>query len=118
MSDIEQIKSDMLSIIMTRPGERVMEPKFGCPLDTLNITQPTELLIEQARHMIAAALKMWEKRVQVTDVQVVFNSRQDSKYTFDINIEVTFIDPVYLQQEHVLTLQTPVEVRYGRKLSV
>ena len=104
--DITQIKADMLILLMTKPTERIMELGFGTPLNKLNLSQPMELLIEQARQIIAEALKNWEKRVQVTNVQVAFVPKNDSE--LDINIQVSFIDPINLQQEHMLTLQTPL----------
>lgn len=107
--DISQIKADMLTILMTRPGERIMELQFGTPFNTLNLGQPMELMVEEARQMIATALKIWEKRVQVTSVDVLFVDRADLKAGYDINIQVSFIDPVNLQEEHLLTLQIPLD---------
>ncbi len=107
--DITQIKADLLILLMTRPGERVMELNFGTPLHRLNFNQPMELLVEEARQMIALTIKRWEKRIQVTNVGVVFMQRADLKPGVDINIQVSFIDPITLQEEHMLTLQMPLE---------
>lgn len=107
--DIAQIKANMLVLILTRPGERIMELDFGTPLDKLDLSKPTELLVEDARQMIASVVKRWERRIQVTNVGVVFIPRYDLKPGLDINIQVSFINPINLQQEHVLTLQTPLD---------
>lgn len=101
--DIAQIKGSMATIIMTRPGERIMEPLFGCALHTL-VNKPEELVLEEARQMIAESLKRWEKRVQVEEVQLIFVPNDRGK---DINIQVLFIDPADIQLMHQLTLQLP-----------
>lgn len=100
-TDIDQIKANFLTIIMTKPGERVMEPFFGTPLHMLDFTKPLELVEEDCRQMIAKTLKIWEKRFPVTALEVKILSG-------DINITVNFIDPLNLQEEHVLTLQMPI----------
>ena len=104
-SDIAQIKASMLQIIRTRPGERVMNPNFGTPLHTLVDKEP-EYIIDNARLMIARALKFWEKRVQVTDVQVILIPASRG---YDINVTVLFLDPVNMQEDYDLTVQFPLE---------
>lgn len=104
--DTAQIKANMLTIIMTKPTERIMELNFGTPLDRLDFKKSKDLLAEDAKQMIAAALKIWEKRIQVTSVSVKFVPEND------IHIQVSFIDPVNLQQEQMLTLQLPLRGEY------
>lgn len=104
--DIAQIKADMLAIILTRPGERIFEPRFGTPLYKLKTSMPQELIITEARQMIASSIKTWEKRIQLTDIQCVLVPDREGK--LDINIQILFIDPVNLQTLHQLTLQLPL----------
>ena len=99
--DIDQIKASFLTIIMTRPGERVLEPFFGTALHTLDPNKPSELLEEDYRKMIADSLHKWDKRFPVTNVKAKI-------FGYDINIVISFVDPVNLQQEHTLTLQLPL----------
>jgi phage baseplate assembly protein W len=99
--DISQIKASFLTIIMTRPGERVFEPFFGTPLHLLDASKPPEILEEECRAMIAKALNTWEKRFPVSEITA-------KAFGYDINITIKFIDPANLRQEHVLTLQMPL----------
>lgn len=101
--DVAQIKASMLTILMTRPGERVFEPYFGTPIHKLDINKPLELLEEDCRLMIAQALRHWESRYPVTDVKV-------SIVGYEINVTITFVNPANLQDEHLLTLQMPLGV--------
>jgi phage baseplate assembly protein W len=97
-SNVAQIKASMLTIIMTKPGERVMRPYFGTPLYKLR-SRPWEVIAEEARQMIAYSLKRFEKRAQVTDVQCVLLNDGC------LNIQVLFIDPTNLQETQELVLQ-------------
>lgn len=97
-TNLAQINGSILTIISTRPGERVMRPHFGVPLHRLR-NKPAELIPDEARLMIAAAIKRWEKRVQVTDVKTYLTGDM-------LNIEVYFIDPgTSLQEIQQLALQ-------------
>lgn len=103
--DIEQIKSSLLTIIMTKPGERVMEPDFGTPLHTIDIDKPPDLIIHNIRRMIASSIKRWEKRVQLSDITVTIVNTDNG---FESNIQVLFIDPSDMQVMHQLTVQLPL----------
>jgi len=101
----EQIKASLLTIIMTLPGERVMESDFGTPLHQLNFSQPKEIIEEQARQMIAASINKWEKRIQIGEVTT---SLTPSNGSFDLFINIQFVDPTDLKTAHQLTLEIPV----------
>lgn len=99
--DISQVKANMLTIINTRPGERVMEPLFGVSLHRLDLNKPKEILEEEAKSMIAEALRTWEPRFPVTNLDTrLVNS--------DLQIMLTFIDPTNLEEEHLFSLQIPI----------
>lgn len=104
--DSQQIKSSLLSIILTLPTERVMEPRFGTPLNRLDLRQPQQLVEEHARRMIAESIALWEKRVQVQQVQTLL--RYDEAWF--LWISVSYLEPDKMQQVQELTLETPLGV--------
>lgn len=64
---VEQIKSDMLILLLTNPGERVMLPEYGTGLRDL-IFEPNDAdLRARARQLIIKAIKDWEPRVRSAD---------------------------------------------------
>ncbi len=105
--DIAQIEADMLSIVLTKPGERIMELDFGCPLEKINVRQPPQIIGDQARFIIANALKKWEKRVQVIDVIVLISS--SNQWGAVLEVEILFMDPTDQKTTHSLQLQIPLE---------
>ena len=90
-SDLAQIKSAMATIILTEPGERIFEPYFGVEFRTINLNQPAEMVSNEARMRIAVALKKWEKRVQVDEVQIEITKTEDDILV--LKIQLFFIDP-------------------------
>lgn len=103
--DIEQIKSNILTIILTLPGERVFQSDFGTALHKINFSQPKEMIEEDARQMIAESIKRWERRVQVDQITTILTTTRGG---FDLYVEVLFIDPLDLKTLHMLTVEVPI----------
>lgn len=115
-NEVDQIKADMLQLLLTNPGERVMLPEFGTPLRKL-VFEPNDPALEiEAKKMIADSITKWEPRVEVQAIEV--SSRIDPDDLDDedtqeetghiLNIKILFFDPVNIQQVEELKLQVPL----------
>lgn len=113
---IDQIKADMLQLLLTNPGERVMLPTFGTPLRRL-IFEPNDISLEvEAKQMIAQSLQMWEPRIVIQQINVTsrFDERnldaRDNKEEIDavLGIRIDFIDPENISQIQQLKLEVPI----------
>lgn len=58
------------TILLTKPGERVMRPTFGCYAHRLLFENMNDALARRAEFEIRKALKDWEPRIRVTGVQL------------------------------------------------
>ena len=67
--DHDKIKESIRHILSTRPGERFFLPEFGSRLHELVFQQNDVVLKALARQYIVDAVKRWEKRVKVTEVE-------------------------------------------------
>jgi len=113
---VDQIKSDMLTLLLTNPGERVMLPEFGTPLRRLIFEPNDETVALEARTMIIESLLRWEPRVAITNVEVSntvdensLNNEDDNSQTEHILfVRIIFIDPENLAEVQELTLQVPL----------
>jgi phage baseplate assembly protein W len=103
--DISQIKSNIKTIMLTAFGERVHEPHFGNPLSRLKLNEPPELLYDKIKNGIALAIKKWEKRVQVLDIELSTETAEKFDY---LKIVITFTDPSTLQTTHSVTVNIPL----------
>lgn len=83
----EDIKQAIHIILMTRKGERIMRPEFGCDIydyafDTMDYT--TLFQMEQA---VREALMVWEPRI--TEVEVHINNEQETEGV--LLIEISYV---------------------------
>lgn len=111
-SGINQIKSDLLVLLLTEPGERVMLPGFGTPLKRLMFEPNDPSLAEAARNAIIDSIRNWEPRIRVTDIEVANSSSgMDSSEDDSGNvlmIRISFTDFNNIREIQELKLEVPL----------
>jgi uncharacterized protein len=66
----EKVRRSILIILETDPGERVMNPTFGCPLRAY-LMQPNSVATRALiRRDVETALNRWEPRIDLVAVEV------------------------------------------------
>jgi len=115
-SGVDQVKSDMIVLLLTNPRERVMLPDFGTPLRKLFFDPNDPILVREAKAMIANSLKLWEPRVAIENIYI--QSRLDSGSANpndpDPNnenvllIRITFFDRLDIRTINELRLEVPL----------
>lgn len=70
VSDIEDIKQSIHLILSTIPGERLMQPEFGCELNRLVFEKIDSNLISTLNHIVYHALLNFEPRINYIGLQV------------------------------------------------
>ena len=115
VKNYEAIKADLLQLLLTNPGERVMIPDFGTPLRTLIFEQNTTTLAENARTMIIEAIRNWEPRIAVQNITVrnqgtMFDNDDADPDSVgnELYISITFSTPDNIRETDTLVLQLPV----------
>jgi uncharacterized protein len=95
-SGVNQIKADLLQLLLTEPGERVMLPDFGTRLKKFIFEMNDSSTLEQVREEIANAIGTWEPRIAVQAIEVTSGS--------DIN---SSLDPNDLRQDlaHIILIK-------------
>lgn len=64
------VKNDLLQLLMTAPGERVMRPDFGTAIRTFLFEQQSQDALDNLRSDIIQKIEKYEPRVITTDVQL------------------------------------------------
>lgn len=115
---VNQIKSDLLALLLTEPGERVMLPEFGTPLKQFFFDQNDSVIVERVREVIARSIKAWEPRIAVSDIEVSnskdgvgpslspLDSGESAGHVLMIRIRFTDFDNISMVQE--LKLEVPL----------
>lgn len=115
---MNQVKSDLLVLLLTEPGERVMLPEFGTPLKKFLFEQNTSSLVDAVKDTIANSIKMWEPRIAVSQIEVT-NSEDSMEQSLNpadkkedvghiLLIRILFTDFDNIQQVQELKLEVPL----------
>lgn len=115
---INQIKSDLLVLLLTEPGERVMLPDFGTPMKQFFFEQNDSFIVERVKEVIANSIRRWEPRIAVTAIEVTnsaagirpslspLDNRDSLGHVLMIRIQFTDFDDIRNVQS--LDLQIPL----------
>jgi len=129
--DTELIKGDLLQLLLTNPGERVMIPEFGTPLNTLLFDPNDSFLAEKAKSLIINAISTWEPRIVIDAINVstgITDSNRGFLNPYDdltqrnhiLAIQIQFRDPKNIKSVQELILQVPLQgaTNNDNKLSI
>ena len=113
---IDQIKADLLQLLLTNPGERCMLPEDGTPLRKLFFEPSDSIIVSEAKAKIAKSIATWEPRVIIDNISVSINidsqslSIYDSKEESDhiLSIKIMIIDPENITEINELALELPI----------
>lgn len=113
---VDQIKADLLQLLLTNPGERVMLPTFGTPLREL-FFEPNDPTLElEAQRLISEAIIMWEPRVQIQNIQVTSRVTAEDLNAEDtadeieaiLSVKIAFHNPDDISQIEELAMELPI----------
>jgi len=115
--DVEAVKADLLQLILTNPGERVMMPTFGTPLRNLLFEQNDPTIYEKIRQVIIAAVAQWDPRIVLTEVAVTDEKGQSGAVAMAANMDtntvyakISFYLPTKIQAVERLVIKLPTGV--------
>lgn len=113
---LQQIKSGMLSLLLTNPGERVMLPEYGTGLRQL-VFEPNDSAVRaRARELIIQAIETWEPRIAIDQIEILTQVDETSLNPADtkdeengiLMIRILFKDPADMQTIEELRLDVPL----------
>lgn len=96
-------KNNIINLLRTRPGERRMQPLFGCRLNNVVFEQKTELLPEVIKNIVNEDIRNWVPNVTVNKVDVKFFTNEETNTTdiYRIYVAVNFTVNVVNQTDSV-----------------
>jgi phage baseplate assembly protein W len=77
------VKQSIRNIILTDYEERPFQPKLGGNIRALLFENPTQLVVMEMKSRVENLIRAYEKRADLSDVQVKFNIDNNA---FDIKI--------------------------------
>lgn len=67
---IDVLKSDIIQLLMTNPGERVMMPSFGCPLRKYLFSKNDSITFNDIKAAIIQAINTWDPRILLKNLTI------------------------------------------------
>ena len=105
-SEVSELEQSMIIILTTSPGQRVMRSTFGCRLHELVFAPNNNQTAARARRFVEDALRMWEPRVTVVEVEARPDPDNAASLLITIQYEVkathdrrSLVHPFYLIPE-------------------
>ena len=83
-----EIEEAIRLILGTSPGERPMRPEFGCRIHEYVFASADGSTANAIAAEVRAALERWEPRIDVDDVAVTFDARDDTTLYIDIRYAI------------------------------
>ena len=83
-----QIKSNLLNLLLTNKGERVMNPEFGADLGTVLFEGINENIIENIKDLINTNVEIFVPEVQITDILVDINTPDNNAVSVTVKYKL------------------------------
>ena len=94
---LTQTKSNLTNLILTKKGERVFQPEFGCNIHNLVFEQITDDIEANAKGAIEEAVQVWLPFVTINNVQLTKNEDSNVVYitiVFNLRTNVSITDSI------------------------
>lgn len=88
VSEEDDIRESLIILLSTRPGERVMNPLYGCNLDDL-IFAPLNLTLKTyVANLIETAILYFEPRIDLEKVQISENNDLEGELLLELDYKI------------------------------
>ena len=101
----EDIRESLAILLATLPGERVMQPSFGCGLNALVFDNVSQSSITKITDLVERAILFFETRITLENLEVLVDD--ESKGLIQIHLDYTirtintrsnYVYPFYFQE--------------------
>jgi uncharacterized protein len=84
----EQVRSNLTNLIMTRKGERVMQPEFGCGIQEYLFEPLTDTTLSSIRGTIEESIQFWIPYVRIESLEVVRDEQTEHQVTVTLTYSI------------------------------
>lgn len=100
---LSQVKSNFINLILTRKGERVHQPEFGCDIHEYLFEQLTPENIEGARQSVINAVQQWMPFLELLRFELYADSNNLDNNEIRLYVGYRLTNNPNIQDEIVLT---------------
>ncbi len=88
VSNEEDITQSLHILLHTIPGERIMEPEYGCDLRKLVFEKLDNSLIHRFNEIISSAILNFEPRIKFQNIEVLEKNNQEGRIMIKVNYTI------------------------------
>lgn len=103
-SSFEQSKSNLKNLLLTRKGERVMQPNFGSGLHDLLFEQADDQLEQRLEEEITNTVNFWLPYIEISEIEVTMTDEMKDKNQVDMKVVFT-VGNTFEPQEITFTVE-------------
>jgi len=97
-SSFEQAKSNLKNLLLTKQGERVMQPNFGTGLHSLLFEQMTDDFENKLTETITKSVGYWLPYINIEEVDIKMTDEMKDMHRADMNIKFTVGNQIETQE--------------------
>ena len=94
----DQARSNLINLLMTQQGERVMQPNFGTGLHSLLFEQQTDELEQGIQETITQSVNFWLPYININTIEVTMTDEMKDNNKADIDVVFTVGDNIETQE--------------------
>lgn len=103
-SSFEQAKSNLKNLLLTRKGERIMQPNFGSGLHELLFEQADDQLEQRLEEEITNTVNFWLPYIQISEIEVTMTDEMKDRNQVDMKVIFT-VGNTFEPQEITFTVE-------------
>ena len=88
VSDEPDIRESLIILLSTRPGERVMNPLYGCNLDDLLFAPLNLTLKSYVIDLIETAILYFEPRIDINKIEISENNDLEGELLIELDYTI------------------------------
>jgi len=88
-SSFEQARANLLNLLTTNKGERIMQPEFGTGLQSLLFEQMTDELESEVTEIITKSVNFWLPYINIEEIEVQMSDEMKDNHIANIKINFT-----------------------------
>ena len=97
-SSFEQAKTNLKNLLLTKQGERVMQPNFGTGLHSLLFEQMTDDFENKLTETITKSVGYWLPYINIEEVDIKMTNEMKDMHRADMNIKFTVGNQIETQE--------------------
>jgi len=97
-SSFEQAKSNLKNLLLTKKGERVMQPNFGTGLHELLFEQLDDTFETKLEDTITKNVNYWLPYINIKQIDIEMTDEMKDRNTANMKIEFTVGNQIDLQE--------------------